>query len=130
MVPGLGKSLFSVAMSSGTGVVTVFDSVRPRLEMWSVVLPMEPLGDDWTLYSFSMDLVRDSAGAALRAESADLWHRRIGHINSKSMAVLRGVPDNGVEYGGDVLACDVCPIGKSAQQAHPKRASYDVQRPF
>lgn len=130
VVPGLGRNLFSVAMSSTAGVVAVFDSVQPRLEIADVVLPMARLGDDHTLYSFSMDLVRDSAGAAMRAESADLWHRRMGHINSKSMAVLRGVPDNGVEYDGDVAACDVCAIGKSAQQAHPKRASYDVQQPF
>ena len=26
--------------------------------------------------------------------------------------------------------CDVCTLGKSAQQAHPKRASYDVSRSF
>ena len=100
VVPGLGKKLFSVAMSLATGVVTVFDSVRSRLERGNVVLPMDRLGDDRTLYSFSIDLVHDSAGAAMRAESADLWHRRMGHINSKSMAVLRGVPDNGVEYRG------------------------------
>ena len=105
VVPGLGKNLFSVAMSSATSVVSVFDCVRPRLEMRSVVLPMDRLGDDRTLYSFSMDLVRDSAGAAMRAESTDLWHRRMGHINSKSMAVLQGVPDNGVKYDGDVAAC-------------------------
>ena len=54
----------------------------------------------------------------------------MAHANSKSMAVLRGVPDNGFQYDGDFAACDVCAIGKSAQQAHPKRASYDVQRSF
>ena len=46
------------------------------------------------------------------------------------MAELRKVPDNGVECDGDVAACDVCAIGKSAQQNYPKRASYVVQRPF
>ena len=45
------------------------------------------------------------------------------------MAVLRKV-QNGVEYDEDVTACDVCAIGKSAQQPHPKRASYDVQKSF
>ena len=130
MVPGLGEKLFSVAILSATGVVTVFDSVRPRLETGSVVLPMYRLGDDRKLCSFSMDLVRDSAGAAMRDESVDLWNRRMGRINSKSMAVLRGVPDNGVECNEDVAACNVYTIGKSAQQDHPKRASYNVQRPY
>ena len=46
------------------------------------------------------------------------------------MAVLRKVPQNGVEYDGNVAACDVCAIGKGALQPHPKRASYDVQKAF
>ena len=106
------------------------DPCRPRLEMGGVVQPMARLGDDQTLYSYSMDLVSDSDGAAMRVEFANLWHRRMGHINGKSMAVLRKVPQNGAEYDEDAAACDVCAIGKSAQQPHPKRASYDVQKAF
>ena len=29
-----------------------------------------------------MDLARDSDGAAMRVESADLWHRRMRYVNS------------------------------------------------
>ena len=46
------------------------------------------------------------------------------------MNILRKEKGNGVEYTGDLPTCDVCPLGKSAQQAHPKRASYDVSRSF
>ena len=95
VVPGLGRNMFSVAMSPAAGIVFVFDPVRPWLEMGGVVLSMAWLGDDQTLYSFSMDLVRDSDGAAVRVEYVDLWHRRMGHVDSKSMAALRKVPDNG-----------------------------------
>ena len=46
------------------------------------------------------------------------------------MDILRKEKRNGVEYTGDLPTCDVCALGKSAQQAQPKRASYDVSRPF
>ena len=67
---------------------------------------------------------------SLRAESADLCHRRTGHINRKSMNVLRKQAGNGVEYNGDKQACDVCAVGKIQQQAHPKQTTYDVQRAY
>ena len=49
----------------------------------------------------------------MRAESADLGHRRMGNINCKSMDVLRKQAGNGAEYNVDIKACDVCPVGKS-----------------
>ena len=66
----------------------------------------------------------------MRAESADLWHRRMGHINRRRMDVLRKLPGNGIEYTGDIHACDVCAVGKRNQQALPKLATYDVQHAF
>ena len=46
------------------------------------------------------------------------------------MEVLRKQTGNGVEYNGDIQACDVCAVGKSEQQAHHKQATYGVQRAF
>ena len=66
----------------------------------------------------------------MQAEPANLWHRRMGHINRKSMDVLRRMPGSGVDYNGDIQACDVCAVGKTKQQAHPKQATYDVQHAF
>ena len=66
----------------------------------------------------------------MRAESADLWHRRLGHINSRILDVLRKVEGNGICYTGNIEACDVCAIRKNAQQAHPKKATYDIKQPF
>ena len=132
VVPGLGRNLFSVHTAVTKGVVTVFDSVNPRFEIGNTVIHLKPPSPPNDLYSFSMDFAFtvDAAGVALRTESAALWHRRIGHINTRSMDILRKEKGNGVEYTGDLPTCDVCALGKSAQQAHPKRASYDVSRPF
>ena len=52
------------------------------------------------------------------------------HINREGIDVLRGMPGRGVDYNGDIQACDACAVSKSEQQAHQKQASYDVQHAF
>ena len=54
----------------------------------------------------------------------------MGHINRKGVDVLRRMPGSGVDYNGDVQAYNICAVGKSKQQAHPKQATYDVQHAF
>eukprot|EP00752_Nemacystus_decipiens_P015693 g14006.t1 len=110
------------------GVATIFDA-QPRLEMGDVIVPLRRLGNDTTLCSVYLEL-DGPPNTVMRAESVDLWHRRLGHINRGSLDVLRKIDDNGVDYTGTFEACDVCAIGKSAQRAHPKNATYDVSRPF
>ena len=66
----------------------------------------------------------------MSAVSADLCYQRLGHINSRGLDVLRKVKGNGIDDTGNVKACDVCAIGKSAQQAHPKKTTYDIKQPF
>lgn len=127
LVPGLGTNLFSVTAAMSKGVATLFHPDNPRLESGDVILPMETHGVDATtgkvMCSIKVKLggaagghmvLGDAAeGVALRMESASLWHRRLGHINSKSLDILRKVPGNGVEYTGDVKDCTSCPLGKS-----------------
>ena len=54
----------------------------------------------------------------------------MGHINRKSMDILRTMPGSGADYNEDIQACDVCAVGKSTQQAHLKQATYEVQHGF
>ena len=92
---------------------------------------------DKVMYSITVKLrgragdqmvLRDNPhGLALKAESANLWHRRMGHIDGKGLDVLRKEPGNGVDYTGAVKDCDSCPPGKRTQQ--PKQATYGVLRP-
>lgn len=81
-----------------------------------------------------MDLISDFGGMASRAEYADLWHRRLGHINRRSMDILRRVPDSGVGYDGDVQGRAIPAavlLGKACSEPTPTSgASHDVQRPF
>ena len=65
----------------------------------------------------------------MRTELADVWHRRLEHINSRSLDVLRKVEGDGIDHSCNVEAFDVCAVGKSAQQAHPKKARHDIKQP-
>lgn len=130
MVPGLGANLLSVAACANKGDVTIFDPTKPRSNLGQLALQSQRLRNVELLYSFAMHLVGDSGDVALRVESADLWRRRMEHINRNSISVLREVQGNGIEYDGDMKLCDVCAVGKTAQQARPQEASHDVCRSF
>ena len=81
--------------------MAIFDSVQPRFEMGDVTVPMKRLDNDTILCSVSLEL-DNSTNTAMWAESADLWRRRLGHINSRSSDVLRKVEGNGIDYTGNV----------------------------
>ena len=71
-----------------------------------IILPMKLL-DEKTgklLYSIKVEFGGGHGGLAMRAKSADLRHRRMRHINRKSMDVLRRIPGGGVYYNGDVMS--------------------------
>eukprot|EP00752_Nemacystus_decipiens_P010530 g9376.t2 len=139
LVPRLGTNLFSVTAAMLNGVASLFYPTCPRLESEGLVIPMQSHGVDGStgklvcsiqvrLRAGTADL-NAPAGLALKVESASLWHRRMGHINAKSLDVLRK-QSAGVEYAGDLKDCSVCPLGKSAQQPHAKQAACGVLRPF
>ena len=98
VVPDVGTNLFSVTVAIQKGVTTLFHPTNPRLASGNVVIPIQTCGvDDVTgklMCSIEVKLgggaggqmVRGRApdGLALKSESAELWHRRMGHINHKS----------------------------------------------
>ncbi|CAN0576528.1 unnamed protein product, partial [Ectocarpus sp. 12 AP-2014] len=86
-VPGLGRHLFSPVVALQKGVATIFDPTQPRLEMGDAIIPMKQLGNDTMLCSVSLKL-DNPPNTAMRAESADLWHRRLGHINSRNVIFI------------------------------------------
>ncbi|CAN0317868.1 unnamed protein product, partial [Scytosiphon promiscuus] len=62
--------------------------------------------------------------------SADVWHRRLGHMNPRNMELLRRTDGNGVDYTGAVSGCDICALGKSQQKAHPKTTKHTTDGPM
>ncbi|CAM9568805.1 unnamed protein product, partial [Hapterophycus canaliculatus] len=62
--------------------------------------------------------------------SADIWHRRLGHLNPRSMDVLRKTEGSGVGFTDVLSGCDICALTKSRQQPHPKANSRKTQGPM
>ena len=143
LVPGLGTNLFSVTAALSNEVASLFYPENPRLESRDVVVQMKIRGvDDTGKITCSITvklsagdggrqtLGEDPDGLALRVETASLCHRRMRHINSKSLDVLRKEAANGIDYTGDVQDCRACRLNKSSQQPRPKHAVYGVSRAF
>lgn len=64
------------------------------------------------LYSFDMELdIPDFALQAKIANTADNWHRRMGHINANTLEFLNKMDDQGMHFVVGLSACDVYAIG-------------------
>ena len=50
---------------------------------------------------------------------ADIWHRRMGHINSQRLRILRDVGGNGINYSETMSPGDVCAFGNASNSAVP-----------
>ena len=133
IVPGIGCNLFSVSSATKKGVVSIFDFDNPRLELSGITVLLRAEDDD--VYSLVFDLSADSHGGKELAMSAmtnaQLWHRRLGRLNKRSLELMQGRDDNGVAFDGSIDHCNVCGVGKSRQLAHPKKAKHtDITMSF
>ena len=64
-------------------------------------------------------LGRAPDGLVLTSVSAELWHRRMRHINHKSLDVLRKEPASGVDYTGDLKNCGPAHSGRTHNNRTP-----------
>ncbi|CAB1103798.1 unnamed protein product [Ectocarpus sp. CCAP 1310/34] len=60
--------------------------------------------------------------------SADTWHRRLGHLNARSLDILRKDTGTGVDYRDSLSPCGVCQIAKHKQSPHPKQSTRELSR--
>lgn len=97
------------------------------------MVPLQQQEEDIGLCSFEMQLDKASSSPAIALAaqvSADVWHRRLGHMNLRNMELLRRTDGNGVDYTGTVSGCDICALGKSQQKAHPKTTRHKTDGPM
>ena len=45
--------------------------------------------------------------------NAQMWHRRLGHLNKRRLELLNRKSSNGVAFDGSIADCDVCTVGKN-----------------
>ena len=133
VVPTIERNLFSMKTAIRNGIVSLFNRENHRLEAFGVILPLRGEQDD--LYYFVLDVSVYTYGAielAMNAVSnAQLWHRRLGHLNRRSLELMQRHDGNCVTFDGTIANCDVCAVGKGQQLAHPKKTQHaGITRPF
>ena len=63
--------------------------------------------------------------------NAQLWHRRPGHFNKKSLEFMQWRDCNGITFDGILADCGVCAVVKSHQLAHLKKVKNAyIKAPF
>ena len=63
--------------------------------------------------------------------NAQLWRRRLCHLNRRSLELVQRHDGNGITFDGTIADCDVCTVGKGQQLAHPKNAQHaGITQPF
>ena len=53
-------------------------------------------------------------------DNAQLWYRRLGHLNKMTLEFMKRRACNSITFDGTSADCDVCALEKSYQLAHPK----------
>ena len=56
--------------------------------------------------------------------NAQVWHRRLGHLNNHYLELVNRRNGNSVAFDGSIADCEVCSVGKIHQLAHPKKATH------
>ena len=147
VVPGLGRNIFATTVELKNGVRFVLEVGNPHLAIGGIIIPLKQ--DPQNQGMCSLDIMfycnpqhelfgkpegvshDDVPGVVYAATAdADIWRRRLGHMNPRSMELLRRKEGNGGVYTGTVSVCDICALSKSRQQAHPKKSTRTTTRPM
>lgn len=73
------------------------------MQQGKLALPLQQRRDDSGLYTSELTLASGD-----KENDANLWHRRMGHLNSQSLNILSNTAENGLEYSGTLSLCDIC----------------------
>lgn len=119
--PKLAANLLSVhkIVCKGNTVIfnqdgcTIYDSNK------QVVLNCKPTNGMYKISAESENcmLIKNKANSAL------LWHRRLGHINYQSLCKMRDGAVRGIEFNDDsseIERCETCAMGKQCRQPFTK----------
>lgn len=111
-VPELATNLLSVSELLKKGNNVKFDNEKCRIFNTNNVLVAEAHLINGV---YKLDLNKNCLLAG-KAESGELWHKRLGHINSNYLNKMRDGIVHGINYKGDAKIylenCEVCCEGK------------------
>ena len=130
VVPGLGRNIFASTAELKNGVRFVLEVGKPHLTIGGITIPLKQDPRDQGMCALDIMIQRnpqdelrgkpervshdDVPGVVYAATAdADIWHRRLGYMNPRSMEILHRKEGNGVEYTGTVSDCDIFGLSKS-----------------
>ncbi|KPJ11482.1 Retrovirus-related Pol polyprotein from transposon TNT 1-94 [Papilio machaon] len=137
-VPGLSTNLISVGKMASKGLEVQFDS--NKCNIYCNKIPVASASringvyqlDTATQHSVSIVQPEIQCKSNQHAEtvnlceikpSQELWHRRLGHLNRRSMELLRQGMASGINYTvSDYTPCVACLKGKQSRLPFPKQS--------
>ncbi|CAN0558936.1 unnamed protein product, partial [Ectocarpus sp. 12 AP-2014] len=149
IVPGLRRNIFSPNSLLKKGLRCVVEESTPHLTIQGKVIPLTQNPRDQGMCTLDITFeqnVQPSGTKSLVAHqkqsqthtanavcftlvSADTWDRRLGHLNARSLGILRKDTGTGVDYRDNLSPCGVCHIAKHKQSPHLKQSTRELSRP-
>lgn len=143
-VPNLSTNLLSVSTLVGKGYKVSFskskcvifdnDTIVATATLRNGVYQLDTMGRPPCKEVVVMSEVVDSVNNGTESEvlssadgkatvaSQDVWHRRLGHLNSRSMALLKQGMVTGINYSDNYIPCIACVEGKQNKLPFPKKS--------
>ncbi|CAN6560926.1 unnamed protein product [Malus baccata var. baccata] len=134
LVPGLKENLLSVGQMMEHGYYLVFEGIEVRIyedfTCSNLVVKIPMKGNR----SFPLKL-QPGIQIAMRAsvrQAAEIWHRRLGHLNMNALMQLQehdmvtGLPGLRMNF----TVCEGCVIGKHFRDVFPKETNWRAELPL
>ncbi|KAK2575254.1 hypothetical protein KPH14_001337, partial [Odynerus spinipes] len=118
-VPKLSTNLLSVSALTRKNLITVFDDLNCKVYLKDncqiIGKPVVTGTNENGLYK--LDTCRGNALVAVdNRQSHELWHKRLGHLNDRSMDLLQKGLATGIKFNNsDRKSCISCVMGKQTR---------------
>eukprot|EP00903_Cladosiphon_okamuranus_P021851 g20088.t1 len=122
LVRGLGANILSVGALAEKGVMCDLMSTPPALRTGNQVFPLSTAVPRMYVLNVIIDDVNLGAVEVNRTKvDAHLWHRRMGHCNSRALQQLADKDTTGIRFHRNIEPgdCGVCAVGDSKKGSHP-----------
>lgn len=120
-VPDLGVNLLSVSQIVSKGNTVFFDKSGCTVKNGAGDIILKTKCENG-VYKIS----EKRAETCMMATSSYVWHRRLGHLNLKSLKSMRDGAVGGITFkddGSEISNCEVCSAGKMARLPFPTSSS-------
>ena len=141
IVPGLGRNIFSPTSLLKKGLRCVVEESTPHLTIQGKVIPLtqdprdqgmctlditfeqnvQPSGTKSLVPHQKQSQTHTANAVCFTLVSADTWHRRLGHLNARSLDILRKDTGTGVDYRDSLSPCGGLP-DRETQAVPPPEA--------